>query len=546
MYLYAPLPVVLASRHPDLDLVRRHTPAQALRDDMEHHIEVNFDRISREALEDLDEVAGRIGAQRFRKVTSALLAGPESTGWKVPSLLAFPVIFADWLRTLCPDGWLWQKAEDGTLLPFALSRIEVETGQRTHEKRASVTLWGSYLGYEQEGEPRLAQRLQSRKWVFEAGDVTNRRIETILASRDLGAGSDDLRAGWAARMEKFDLILGTGFARQFRVTGAVRTRGMRRNDQDAFRFVGRRVLSDTEPVALDSLKREIASGALGKRGNPDLVPLPRHPTILVVDLATLERVEVSTDHIEPHVYDPGLKDRLVLPAAHSEMLDVLTTDIEALSQDIIEGKAAGNIILAKGLPGTGKTLTAEIYAELMERPLVRVQAGTLGTSPETVSRNLGEVFQKARRWNSAILIDEADVFVLRRGDRIDQNAITSEFLRALEYYPGLVFMTTNRPDDIDEAVLSRCVAIFHFKPPSPAAARRLWETMAATFETRLDPALIEELVTTYPAATGRDIKLMMRSALRYAAAKGIQVDSAVMRRIAMTRGMIPDEPETLS
>lgn len=542
MHLHVPLPVLLATKHGDLDLNRRHPPANASRTDLETEVEVTFDRLSREAIEDLDRVAEQMGALRFRKVTQGILNGFQASAWKVTGLMAFPLVLADWMKAHCPDGWIWHKGEDGVSLPYALSKIDVETGQRNRGKPA-VTLWGTYLGYEQEGEPRLAQRLQSRKWVFEAGDVTNRRMETVLAARDLSAGSETLQTGWAERMEKFDTILATGFARQFRVTGAVRHRGLRRGDRDPLLLVGRRVLSDTEAVPLESLKREITSAVFGRRGDPELVPLPRHPTVIVVDLTTLDRFEVSTDHLEPHAYDPGLRDRLILPPAHRDMLDVLTTDIEALSQDIVEGKAAGNIILAKGLPGTGKTLTAEIYAEIMERPLVRVQAATLGTTPETVSRNLSEVFQKARRWGSAILIDEADVFVMRRGDRIDQNAITAEFLRALEYYPGLVFMTTNRPDDIDEAVLSRCVAIFHFKPPSPAAARKIWATMAETFETQLPAELIEDMVTSYPAATGRDIKLMLRSALRYAAAKGIPIDSAVMRRIAMTRGMIPDEPD---
>src|SRR5690606_29299054 len=99
------------------------------------------------------------------------------------------------------------------------------------------------------------------------------------------------------------------------------------------------------------------------------------------DLSLHESVLISTEAIEDYVYDPSIRSKLVLPESHADMLDVLTSDIDALTDDVIEGKSAGNIILAKGPAGTGKTLTAEVYAELMERPLFRVHAGSLGVTP---------------------------------------------------------------------------------------------------------------------------------------------------------------------
>jgi SpoVK/Ycf46/Vps4 family AAA+-type ATPase len=37
------------------------------------------------------------------------------------------------------------------------------------------------------------------------------------------------------------------------------------------------------------------------------------------------------------------------------------------------------------------------------------------------------------------------------------------FLRALEYYSGILILTTNRVGSFDEAVISRMAAIVHFK-----------------------------------------------------------------------------------
>ena len=56
--------------------------------------------------------------------------------------------------------------------------------------------------------------------------------------------------------------------------------------------------------------------------------------------------------------------------------------------DIIEGKSAGNVILARGRPGVGKTLTAEVYAEVIGKPLYSIHTGSLGITAELVRQNL--------------------------------------------------------------------------------------------------------------------------------------------------------------
>lgn len=55
-----------------------------------------------------------------------------------------------------------------------------------------------------------------------------------------------------------------------------------------------------------------------------------------------------------------------------------------------------------------------------------------------------------------MLLDEADVFLARRSaENLQLNALVSVFLRELEHYDGILFLTTNRLQAFDEAVLSR-------------------------------------------------------------------------------------------
>ncbi|KAK3292477.1 uncharacterized protein B0H64DRAFT_435213 [Chaetomium fimeti] len=127
-------------------------------------------------------------------------------------------------------------------------------------------------------------------------------------------------------------------------------------------------------------------------------------------------------------------------------------------QDFIRGKGQGLVILLHGAPGVGKTATAEAVALSRRRPLFLITCGDLGTTPETVEGGLKQIFRLASLWDCILLLDEADIFLSQRerGDEsITRNAMVSIFLRTLEYYPGILFLTTNRPGVLDEAVKSR-------------------------------------------------------------------------------------------
>lgn len=70
---------------------------------------------------------------------------------------------------------------------------------------------------------------------------------------------------------------------------------------------------------------------------------------------------------------------------------------------------------------------------MTRRPLYTVSAGDLGTLANELDRALTVVFALAFRWKAVVLIDEADVFLVKRdiGD-IVRNAMVSVFLRQLE------------------------------------------------------------------------------------------------------------------
>ncbi|GLB12262.1 hypothetical protein AtubIFM57258_009543 [Aspergillus tubingensis] len=144
--------------------------------------------------------------------------------------------------------------------------------------------------------------------------------------------------------------------------------------------------------------------------------------------------------------------------------------------DIVKGKGRGLIILLHGAPGVGKTSTAECVAAHTGRPLFPITCGDLGgDSAQEVEANLERFFDMARKWGCVLLLDEADVFLSERikGD-IRQNSLVSVFLRVLEYYSGILILTTNRVGDFDEAAISRIHCALYYPPLDRQRTLEVW------------------------------------------------------------------------
>ncbi len=146
-------------------------------------------------------------------------------------------------------------------------------------------------------------------------------------------------------------------------------------------------------------------------------------------------------------------------------------------RDLVKNKGEGRIFLLHGSPGVGKTCTAECVAELAARPLLALTSGDISTHVEAdvVERNLDRYLQLGERYGALVLLDEADVFLeARRASDLHRNSLVSVFLRALEYFHGVLFLTTNRVETFDVAFTSRIHVALHYLPLSADHRRRVW------------------------------------------------------------------------
>lgn len=250
-----------------------------------------------------------------------------------------------------------------------------------------------------------------------------------------------------------------------------------------------------------------------------VVEVPIHPMLACFDMKRHLRLRVHVGCVEVYKYDTELAKKLVLPPDVIDLVEMLIAR-KGVFKDIVDGKGGGTSVLCCGRPGVGKTLTAEVYSESTERPLYSVQCSQLGTSASKLEGELIKVFARANRWNAILLLDEADVYVMERGTDLDQNAIVGVFLRVLEYYSGVLFLTTNRADKVDDAIASRCIARIDYQLPAVDDQRRIWGILSEVAGVDIKPEVIEEILKVHNNLSGRDIKNLVKLAQLVSEARG--------------------------
>ena len=94
---------------------------------------------------------------------------------------------------------------------------------------------------------------------------------------------------------------------------------------------------------------------------------------------------------------------------------------------------------------------------------------------DSVEERLSNIFDLTVEWKAILLLDEADVFLESRSSSdLIRNKLVSVFLRILEYYKGVLILTTNRPSAMDPAFESRIHLTIRYPQLDRAARKSIW------------------------------------------------------------------------
>ncbi|KAL3694646.1 hypothetical protein R1sor_008297 [Riccia sorocarpa] len=206
------------------------------------------------------------------------------------------------------------------------------------------------------------------------------------------------------------------------------------------------------------------------------------------------------------VMDPNLKEVTEhLVGQHLRKAE----DGEQRRIDPIPNKGEGCIIIRYGPPGIGKTLTAESLAEKLHAPLWSLSVSELGTASSELETRLVNLLEIAVSWKTILLLDEADVY-----SHLNRYAMYGIFLKNLEYYQGVLLLTTNRIPTFDDAFRSRISVFLHYPQLMAEQREKVWANLLNRAEIQDDGGAVQQLVKDMAVfeLNGREI----RNAIRYA------------------------------
>lgn len=257
---------------------------------------------------------------------------------------------------------------------------------------------------------------------------------------------------------------------------------------------------------------------------------PVLPVLNIFHLRYNTCFSVHAVNLVPYKYKEDMSKNLVIPGDIKDLVEMLVANSENETSDIVEGKGNSTVICAIGDPGLGKTLLAEVMSEQCKRPLYKIEADQLGETASELENNLTMILDRAQRWNCMVMIDEANAYVHERGIDHKQNGIVGVFLRKLEYFRGILVLTTNQTKangdsfDIDPAILSRCSAVFTFELPQRRESAEIWMIQAKTMGIELSTDIIKHVVNSY-ALSGRSIRNLLKLASSWAEHRGEELST---------------------
>jgi hypothetical protein len=202
--------------------------------------------------------------------------------------------------------------------------------------------------------------------------------------------------------------------------------------------------------------------------------------------------------------------------------------------DPIVGKGSGCIFLCYGPPGTGKTFTAESISEKLKAPLWSLSVSELGTTPKKLEEKLVKVLDVAASWGAIVLLDEADIYMEKRTFvDLERNAMTGIFLRNLEYYRGVLFLTTNRVVAFDDAFCSRISMFLYYGKHSTSDRQIVWRNLLEPLKLQDLPDHLLEKFASYEL-NAREIRNVVQVARTLARRNGENLNGTYLTQSLVT------------
>lgn len=282
---------------------------------------------------------------------------------------------------------------------------------------------------------------------------------------------------------------------------------------------------------------------------PEHLELITWPAVIAYSFTWKTWGHVLTSGLSEVKFSDEPWEQLVLPARTKELLYASARyNLSGAPgvQDLIRGKSQGALYLLYGPPGTGKTLTGmfefpsrlhfsflllrgavEAITEKFHLPLYTVSLGELGTSASEVDSNINNILALCAQWRAIVLLDEGDALLEQREKgQLQLNSLTGVLLRSLENFDGQLYITSNRLQHIDRAVLSRVTLALKYDALDANARASLWSNTLKRANVDLTAVDVKKLASY--EVSGRELLHVVKLALALAYHRGTALNQEII------------------
>ena len=261
---------------------------------------------------------------------------------------------------------------------------------------------------------------------------------------------------------------------------------------------------------------------------------PRQPEVQVAHLYRASRLQSNRKltALAQAVTPRYTWDDIVLPAEQLSQLQAICRFVKhhalvyetwGFQKKLALGK--GLNVLFAGVPGTGKTMAADVVAGELGLDLYKIDLSMVVSKyiGET-EKNLARIFAEGETANAILFFDEADALFGKRSEVKDAhdryaNIETSFLLQKMEEYDGIVILATNLRKNMDEAFVRRLAFTITFPFPKADDRLRIWQGIWPA-ETPLSPELDLDFMAQQFKLAGGNIKNIALAATFLAADNG--------------------------
>jgi SpoVK/Ycf46/Vps4 family AAA+-type ATPase len=221
-------------------------------------------------------------------------------------------------------------------------------------------------------------------------------------------------------------------------------------------------------------------------------------TVYGYDLYDHRWSELLVSNISDVAWNARIFDQLTMSNNDRNLVQAMATWPKANDTTWTSTRNSGgrHVLLLHGAPGSGKTYTAKAIAEITRRPLYRISCSDVGTNVSTAEDYMRSVSEICNAWDCVVLFDDAEIFFEQRTMHdMERNAMVVTFLRCLDFFTGLVILTTNRVGTFDETVRSRVQLVIYLEQWNYDERVKIWKTVIRDLVSFIDQNQIDKLMS---------------------------------------------------